>query len=269
MGASPAAPPARPHRGDALTSTGLATVSYDEALAASGHDEFVRWQVDPLASPTGWVVGDAVAFARRRPDGGRALTVVGPARDAAAALRELVPGNGFTRTSVPFGTLAVLADDPGDVVVGEGADWEWMITDTAPTAASRAPEVRWLTEEDGPAISALLQAASPRHSADPGDDDVRGWVGVRSPDGTLVACAAHTEAVPGVPHLASIATHPSVRGQGLGSLVTGTLVQRLLGGGAPVVTLGMYSDNVAARRMYHSLGFRCRHFFSSRALLPC
>jgi ribosomal protein S18 acetylase RimI-like enzyme len=267
VGARAAEAPARPHRSEPLSTAGPTTVPYAEALAASGDDEFVRWQVDPLQSPTGWVVGDAVAFVRRRPDGHPALTVVGPPADAARALRNLVPGNGFTRTSVPFGTLDELALDPGAVVVGEGADWEWMVTDSPPPTSTVSSSVQWLTDDDAPAISALLLAASPRHSADPGDDDVRGWVGVRADDGSLVACAAHTEAVPGVPHLASIATHPSVRGQGLGSVVTGTLVQRLLDAGAPVVTLGMYSDNAVARRMYHSLGFRCRHLFSSRALL--
>lgn len=229
----------------------------------------MRWQVDPLQSPAGWVVGEAVAFVRRRPDGGAALVVVGPPPDAARALRALVPGSGLTRVTVPAGTLGELAHDSGGVLVGEGADWEWLLTATPPALPPGAGDVRWLTDADGPAVSALLAVASPRHSADPGDDDVRGWVGVRSPDGALVACAAHTEAVPGVPHLASVATHPDVRGQGLGSAVTGALVHRLLAGGAPVVTLGMYSDNAVARRMYRSLGFGCRHAFSSRALLPC
>ncbi len=262
MGAAAAAPPARPHRSDALSTTVLTRLSYDEALAASGDDEFVRWQVSPLQSPAGWHVGDAVAFMRRRPDRQQVLTVVGPPSDAAALVRTMMARTGSLRTTLPFGTLELLGDD---VTIGEGADWEWMITDTPPSVGQGAG---WLADGDGPEISALLAAASPRHSADPGDDDVVAWMGVRSADGALVACAAHTEAVRGVPHLASIATHPSVRGQGLGALVTGVLVRRLLEG-APVVTLGMYSDNAVARRMYHSLGFRCRHFFSSRLLSPC
>jgi len=252
-----------------LTSTGATTVTYDEALVASGHDEFVRWQVDPQVSPTAWRVGDAVAFRRDRPGGHRALMVVGPPADAAMALLELLPANGFSRIGVPFGTLGELERRGGGVALGEGADWEWMVTHTAPAASGLEHRVERLVDADAPAISALLAAASPRHSADPGDSSVRAWVGIRSAAGSLVACAAHTEAVAGVPHLSSIATHSDVRGQGLGSAVTGTLVRWLLADGAPVVTLGMYSDNVVARRMYHSLGFRCRHFFSSRGLLQC
>lgn len=260
---------ARPHWGESLSTAGLVTVTYDEALAASGHDEFVRWQVDPQASPTAWLVGDAVAFCRNGSGGYRGLTVVGTAADAAKGLLDLLPRNGFSHMSVPYGTLAEFERLGGHVALGEGADWEWMVTDTAPPASGLERRVERLVDEDAPAVSALLEAASPRHSADPGDADVRAWVGVRSAGGMLVACAAHTEAVAGVPHLASIATHPDVRGQGLGSVVTGAMVRSLLADGAPVVTLGMYSDNVVARRMYHSLGFRCGHFFSSRALLPC
>ena len=73
--------------------------------------------------------------------------------------------------------------------------------------------------------------------------------------------------MPGVPHLASIATHPSARGRGLGALVTAALTRRLLDEGAPVVTLGMYADNDVARRMYLRLGFRCDHRWSSRAVV--
>nr|WP_284287195.1 GNAT family N-acetyltransferase [Angustibacter aerolatus] len=125
-----------------------------------------------------------------------------------------------------------------------------------------------LGSADAAEIAALLTAASPRHSADPGDDDVVAWVGVRDAAGELLACAAHTEHVPGVPHLASIAVHPAARGQGFGGAVTAAVSRRALQHGAEVVTLGMYADNVAARRVYQRLGFHCRHHWSSRRLLP-
>ena len=73
---------------------------------------------------------------------------------------------------------------------------------------------------------------------------------------------------PDVPHLASIATHPDVRGTGLGAAVTAALTRQLLAEGHEVVTLGMYADNVVARRMYLRLGYRCAHEFSSRAVVP-
>ncbi len=61
--------------------------------------------------------------------------------------------------------------------------------------------------------------------------------------------------MPGVPHLASIATRPDVRGRGYGEAVTSSLTRAALLGGRPVVTLGMYADNAVARRLYQRLGF--------------
>ena len=46
----------------------------------------------------------------------------------------------------------------------------------------------------------------------------------------LVAVAADEPMRPDVPHLASIATHPDVRGTGLGAAVTAALTRQLLAG---------------------------------------
>ncbi len=236
--------------------------TYAECLAASGHDPYVRWQIDPARTPDGWVVDGAVAFERHDRQGRRTVTVVGTPTAAARAVERLVPANRPVRVTVPRGTLDVLGER---VRVGDGADWDWLRTDVRPTRAPEEDRVVTVTDDD--AVRALLATASPRHSAVPGDDEVRRWVGVPADDGTLLACAAHTEAVPGVPHLASIATHPSARGRGLGALVTGTLTGRLLDEGSPVVTLGMYADNDVARRMYLRLGYRCDHRWSGRAIV--
>ena len=224
----------------------------------------MRWQVDPRQSPLGWVVDGAVAFDRLAPSGRRTVTVIGPPSAAAAAVRRLVPARQPTRVTVPAGTLELMSDE---LRVGDGASWEWMRTDVPPPASASAQRVQLLGSSDHSSIAELLAAASLRHSADPGDDDVAAWAGVRDDAGTLVSCAAHTEPVAGVPHLASIATRASARGQGLGSLITGTLTRRLLLEGSPVVTLGMYSDNDVARRLYSRLGFRCDHRWSSYAIL--
>lgn len=259
MGASTFAPTAPAHRAKPLT-----ILSYDECLAASGDDPFVRWQVDPQQSPEGWVLDGAVAFHRLAPSGRRTLTVIGPAAAAAVAVRRLVRTGEPTRVTVPAGTLELMSAELG---VGDGASWEWMRIDVPPASCAAAQRVQVLRPADDPAISELLRVASPRHSSDPGDEDIVQWVGVRDGASTLSACAAHTESGSGVPHLASIATHPSAQGQGLGSLVTGTLTRRLLLAGAPVVTLGMYSDNDIARRMYLRLGFRCDHRWSSHIVV--
>jgi predicted GNAT family acetyltransferase len=77
---------------------------------------------------------------------------------------------------------------------------------------------------------------------------------------------AHTEFWPGVPFLASVATRSDQRGRGLGGAVTGWVTRRLLEEGSPRVTLGMYSDNDVARRLYLRLGYQVVHRFTSGRL---
>ena len=121
----------------------------------------------------------------------------------------------------------------------------------------------WAVPDDEPGIVALIDEDSPRHSARPGDSDVLRWCVVRGDDGRLLACAALVEHVPGVAHLASIVTRADQRGRGLGRAVTAWITRRLLDGGAPVVTLGMYADNDVARRLYRDLGYVDSHHFAS------
>ena len=245
-----------------------------DLLAASGGDGFVRWSLDPGAPARGWAFEGGVAFLRqglRR----TSLTVVATPHAAARALpalRERAPE--AQTATLPLGTLDVepLAPDcPGvhDVVdATAGNDWEWMQTAEPPAPHPLTGRVRDLGLGWGAEVDALLTASSPRASTAAGDADVVTWHGVPGDDGRLLACGAHTEAVPGVPHLASIATRADARGQGLGEAVTSSLTRAALLAGRPVVTLGMYSDNAVARRLYRRLGFGDVHHWSSRRLRP-
>lgn len=217
-------------------------------VAASGDDPFVRWDVDPRPPLDAWSdpATGAVAFARSSHRWGRSLVAVGPP-DAAAALA----GHLLEVTGLPAATVT----RPG----GEGDDGGRDESRTgridrrdggepgaAPTWCSPLSGLTRLDDWD------WMWAA-----AAPGDRLVRGWAGVRGYDPRrLIACAAWEERVPGVPHLASIATDPRQRGRGLGTVVTAALTRRLLRGGSPVVTLALYAENHAARRVYDRLGFR-------------
>lgn len=66
-----------------------------------------------------------------------------------------------------------------------------------------------------------------------------------------------------VAHLRAIATHPDHRGRGLGADITAAVTRRGLDAGAPAATLGMYSENDVARRLYERLGFRVGQAFAS------
>lgn len=58
-----------------------------------------------------------------------------------------------------------------------------------------------------------------------------------------------------ISYLSSIGTTSSARGQGLGRLVTATAVVDAVASGSDLVHLGVYADNVPARRLYETLGF--------------
>jgi GNAT superfamily N-acetyltransferase len=191
---------------------------------------------------------------------------LGPAADA-AALAVAVAG----QPDIDIGSVSLPRD--ADVhlqpsyVLDPRNDWEWFVTWEAPPAQPHEDRVRWLDEQvDGDDITALLAEWSPRHDVMPGDQGVRRWCGLRGDNG-LLAVAAHTEHRPGVPHLASIATTGAVRRRGLGAAVTAWLTRQLLAEGTGWVTLGMYSDNDVARRMYLRLGYQCDHRFTSGRLI--
>lgn len=229
-------------------------------------DPFERWNVDPAGVAARWDRPHATALLHVGRQGALTLTVLAAPEDAAPLVTAAVTERGpqIARLTLPRGTLPLLPDDVARRV-GDGADWDWMWTPDPPPPVPGEDRAEVL--DDDASIVALLRAASPRPSAQPGDPGVTGWLGIRC-DAVLVACGAATTHVPGVPHLASIATAPSRRGEGLGAAVTAALTRRSLGAGAEVCTLGMYAKNAVARRMYRRLGYHCEHQFSSRALLP-
>ncbi len=120
-------------------------------------------------------------------------------------------------------------------------------------------------EPDHQALLELLAASSPTASAQPGNEKVSRWVGIRE-GGALIACAADTSGATGVGHVSSIAVHPDARGRGLAKAVTAALTRTLLAEGNDLVTLGMYAHNTAGRAVYDALGFADEHRFSSGPL---
>lgn len=236
-------------------------------IAASGNDIFVRSSLPLEEDVRGFRLGAGAAWLTRsrRRQGAGWLSVVGapdlvpPLVDA--ALESL--GDAVTGLTIPAVALADLPDSLRPTTYNL---WDWFWTATEPPYSPAEDAVTWAEPGDEPAIAAMLDVDSPRHSAGPGDEDVRRWCVLRDSDGGLLAFAAHVEHVPGVPHLASIVTRTDQRGRGLGGAVTAWITRQLLAEGAPIVTLGMYADNDAARRMYHRLGYRDSQHFASGQL---
>lgn len=248
--------------------TGLRRLAGHDELLALLDDDFARAEVDPDRLHSSWALGDAAGWVTesRRIAGRAHLVALGPAADAAAMLGELAP-----REDVGLGSVTLPRDADSQLPayrLEPRNDWEWFVTRAAPPVQAGEDAVGWLDETTYDEIRRLLQRWSPRHDAEPGRPGVPRWAGLRDSDGDLIAAAAHTEHRAGVPHLASVVTHGEHRGRGLGAAVTGWLTRNLLAEGTGWVTLGMYSDNDVARRMYLRLGFANDHHFTSGRLHP-
>ena len=229
--------------------------------AAAHEDTFLRWQIGPDAPARLWRADGAVAVVAQR-ELGPGLTAIGEGRalDAvvAAALAHLrAEGHTEVRVSVPAESDVVFPSD-----AAEPSRWEWMWTSTPPPVPVG---VAWLTTAEEQAVEELL-THSPSAHAHPGDGAVRAWAGVRR-EGRIVAAGALSSTASGTPHLRAIVTHPDHRGQGLAAAVSAALTLRGLQD-SPVVTLGMYSDNDGARRIYHRLGYQTSHRWVSTRAWP-
>ncbi len=231
-----------------------------EVLLATDHDPFARGTLGrPLARA--WMRDGAVLWlAVDNEHRVSYLSALGEPPAVAGLLGDVLPElPPRQRVTLPRGTAPLL---PAWVGL-DGVDWDFRWTPEPFARQPREDEVHVLADlsEVGP----LLAASSPRASVSPGDDAARRWVGLVDA-GRLVACAADTSSAEGVGHLSSIAVHPDCRGQGLGRTVTAALARLLFAGGCDLVTLGMYADNDAGRRMYDALGWRDEHRFTSGPL---
>lgn len=231
-----------------------------EVLVATGHDPFAR---GVLRHPQvrGWLVDSAVAWlAVDSEERVSYLSALGEPAAVGSLLAELVeelPPR--QRLTLPRGTPVHL---PAWLAI-DGTDWDFRWLAGPPPVQDGEDAVGPVPDDE---VAALLAVSSPTASAQPGDPNVRRWVGIRDAGG-LLACAADTSSATGVGHLSSIAVHPSARGRGLGRAVTAALTRQLFADGCDLVTLGMYAANAAGRAMYDALGFADDHPFTSGPLL--
>jgi ribosomal protein S18 acetylase RimI-like enzyme len=233
----------------------------DEALAYYD-DRFLRWQVTSSGFQRAWVTEKAAVLHRLR-DTQPQLIALGAAHEVGELLETAaatLPAEQLVDRSVRLTVEAEAAAGlPGTLrMVGQHTDrWEWMWSRTQPPAHVREREVRWT--EDMDAVKALLATANPRHHGRPGDPDIRGWAAVHDSQGVLLCTGALADLDTGVPHLRSITTNPHARGRGLGAAVSAFLTREALRSSPPAVTLGLYSDNGLARRLYRRLGYQPSH----------
>jgi ribosomal protein S18 acetylase RimI-like enzyme len=248
--------------------SGLRTLStHAELLEATGGDPFVRYDLpDPLEHPA-WCLGDAVAVPRRTHTRRLGLLVMGPGADCAALVGRLVGEarlpelGGFTVARHAFPFLAERLPQ------GEDNEWEWMRAASPPPVVAAETRLVRLSRNDLEAIRRLLALGNPGTDARPFEFPGQQWVGARDEAGTLVACGVREPNLAGWPILSGITVHPAHRGTGLGLAVTAHLTRAAVHD-TGVCTLGLYSHNDVARRVYHGLGYGGDHLWTSRRLAP-
>lgn len=245
-----------------------------QALNFTHGDPWVRWgtPVDPPWRM--WRTEHALVAERR---GGRrhSLAVipvptapddhdaVGSAIDAAMQA-DLFGDLGTPSISVPQHVLGAATQR---LSLGDGGNWDWMWTVDQPRPLpAEAALVELDDTADADDLRGLAQNHSPTGEGDPGSGVSERWVGLRDESGDLIAAGSMQRLASGTPHLAGIVVHADHRGRGLGSAVTAALTRIGLADSG-VCTLGMYSDNVAARRAYYGLGYATAWAWASRMLI--
>ncbi|GAB3883074.1 GNAT family N-acetyltransferase [Terrabacter terrigena] len=257
-----------------LTGHGLA-----ELLRRTGDHPFVRWEVTEELADTWWTTPGAVAFQRTRKTMRRTVNVMGDERGVATLLDalpqiadEVDPARKAFSVSVPQHLEPLLRER---YRVLDGGDWEWFHTTTSPPADPSHDLVRPIDDvARADEVRAFLEAHSP--TADTGPGGGERWFGLEAPAGhdgserlpgsPLVAVAALGTTRADAPHLSSVAVDGRQRGRGLGRTIVGALT-RLAVVEAGVCTLGMYSHNDVARRLYLSLGYEQVCAWSSRPVV--
>ena len=146
--------------------------------------------------------------------------------------------------------------------------WDWMVTDEAPARVPVEDAVVPLDPTvDADAIRACLAESNPGTTAQPTGPDEAAWFGVR--DGAVLAgvvgAARRGARTPGALswHLHGLGVRPTARGRGIGAALTATATRAGLAAGASWVSLGLYADNDAARRIYRRLGYVTEGEFAS------
>ncbi|WP_180923779.1 GNAT family N-acetyltransferase [Nocardioides marinisabuli] len=139
--------------------------------------------------------------------------------------------------------------------------WDWMLTRDQP--AEPTPQV--VEVGDRADLEALLDAGNPGSFARSDSPGIEAWLGVVEDD-RLVAAGALNRQHDGTGQLRGITVLPSEERRGLGRLVSTALTRRALAGASGTASLGVYTDNAPAIRLYERLGYRTVHTFRSAVL---
>ncbi len=245
-----------------------------ELLARSARDPWVRWatssQVLAVAGEHGWA-----CIAPWRPQlahwGGVALVRPDSDDRAESEALEILAGmaqeHGVAVEWFSTSPGRDLQAPAGLTTTGSGT-WDFMWTREMPPTAE-VPEELELVElhdtDDATTIEDFGRRHNPAFEGFPGRGFATLWLAVRRRGGDLLGLGAVHELPSGMPHVAGVVVDEHERGQGLGTLLA-TELTRAAVAEAGVSTLGVYSDNAPALRLYAALGYRTAHRLHTRSL---
>ena len=231
--------------------------SYAELPEPILDDALLLLETDPAVLHGAWSVEGGYAFSSTDAYGGEPcwLNVVG-SPEAAARLAEIGLGElGEKCCGITAPRGLDLVRRPG---YHEPNEWDLMRCDDEPPV--RPGEDRVVHVADLAAVQAFLDRVNPHHSVRADHPEVERWMGAADEaSGELLAIGAFTRRARGIGYLASIATAPEARGQGLGGAVTAALTRYAFTSGGNICTLAHYHPNEPARRLYLRLGYRTTH----------
>lgn len=235
-------------------------------LTAVVDDPFLHHHVDPTrAGARAWVHGRAAVVdgaSGRHGWRGPAFSCVGPAADLGPLMAALADrGEAPVRVSVDHTSAS---DLPNAWQPVERLDWHWMWTATVPEQPTRDGVAVTELAEDDPAeraaVEAVLDAGYADSFARPGVPGAEAWLGVTH-RGDLAGVGVLIRQPSGAGLIRAVTVLPDHRGHGLARVLSAALTRRAVAGGSGTATLGVYTTNAPAVRVYERLGFRTAHTF--------
>ena len=140
-------------------------------------------------------------------------------------------------------------------------NWDFYSIDTDSFSSGKQAEIC----TDDSEISELLKGHARKSSVWPGNEEVILWGGKRI-DGQLVSVGALVKWRTGQVMFASIATHTKYRGKGFAQDLVKEMLTSVAAQGVGHVGLGVFAENVSAKRAYEKVGFNLINEFSSYAI---
>jgi ribosomal protein S18 acetylase RimI-like enzyme len=159
--------------------------------------------------------------------------------------------------------VGILLDEPASPPAGWTVVAAHPITqmiwdgDALPVAANST--ITQMTPADVPEMVALAELTKPGPMAER-VLELGNYYGVRE-GSRLAAIAGERLHLTGYTEVSGVCTHPDFRGRGYAGQLVASLVRKITGRGETPF-LHLKTDNVAAQRVYESLGFRRRRFIN-------